>query len=67
MSSHWEGVVSVAREVDDAYARGKQPDVEVILRLARAVLGFQQHLAAMRVSSQTRLKAAAASPPAPGE
>ncbi len=67
MSSHWEGVVRIAREVDGAYATGKQPDVEVILRLARAVLEFQQHLAAMRVTSQSRLKAAAASPPAPGE
>lgn len=44
MSSRWENVVVLAREVDAAYAAGKTPDSAVVARLARAVLDFQTSL-----------------------
>lgn len=45
MSTRWENVVSLAREIDDAVASGKPPDGASIARLARAVLDFQKELA----------------------
>lgn len=36
--------MSLAREVDAAFARGQVPDGTVVARLARAVLDFQKEL-----------------------
>lgn len=44
MSTRWENVVTLAREIDAAYAAGKDPDGAVVARLARAVLEFQSEL-----------------------
>ena len=50
----WEDIVRAARELDQSFARGGQPDSVLVGDLARAVLAFQQHLLAMR---QAPLKA----------
>lgn len=50
MSSPWESIVSVAREIDGAFATGREPELAVVMRLARAVLDFQQGLASARVT-----------------
>jgi len=44
MSSRWEGIVTVARDVDEAFARGAVPDAAMVMRLARALIDFQQYL-----------------------
>lgn len=49
MSTPWESIVSVAREIDGAFASGREADLDLVMRLARAVLDFQQHLAGARV------------------
>ena len=48
MSSRWESIVRAAREVDQSFADGKQPEFANVAGLARAVLDFQQHLVGMR-------------------
>ncbi len=50
MSSPWESIVSIAREVDGAFATGREPELEVVMRLARDVLDFQRGLASARVT-----------------
>jgi hypothetical protein len=44
MSTRWENVVNLARELDAALARGSTVDGEIVSRLARAVLDFQKEL-----------------------
>jgi hypothetical protein len=44
MSTRWENVVSLAREIDAAVAAGRAPDDAIVARLARAVLDFQREL-----------------------
>jgi hypothetical protein len=44
MSTRWENVVGLARELDAAIASGKAVDDEIVARLARAVLEFQKDL-----------------------
>jgi len=44
MSTRWENVVTLAREVDASFARGQVPDSTTVARLARAVLDFQKEL-----------------------
>lgn len=44
MSTRWENVVTLAREVDASFARGQVPDGTTVARLARAVLDFQKEL-----------------------
>lgn len=46
MATRWETVVSLAREVDAAFAKGKDPDATTVARLARAVVDFQKELSA---------------------
>lgn len=58
MSYPWESIVSIARDVDAAYAKGEEPETAVVARLARAVLDFQRGLS----GPQVRTKSA----PAPG-
>ena len=48
MSSRWESIVRVARDVDQSFADGKQPEFAHVAGLARALLDFQQHLVGMR-------------------
>lgn len=50
MSTRWENVVTLAREVDAAFARGQVPDGTVVARLARAVLDFQKELSGAQSS-----------------
>lgn len=50
MSTRWENVVSLAREVDAAFARGQVADTTVVARLARAVLDFQKELSGAQSS-----------------
>lgn len=52
MSSRWESILSIAREVDEAFAKGRVPETALVMLLARAVLEFQQHLAGARVTSR---------------
>lgn len=49
VSSDWESVVSIAREVDQAYAKGEEPEPGAVTRLARAVLNFERRLAEPQV------------------
>lgn len=44
MSTRWENVVTLAREIDAAVAAGRPPDGAIIARLARAVIDFQREL-----------------------
>ncbi len=44
MNARWNNIVRVAREVEDALAKGGQPEGSAIMRLARGVLDFQQQL-----------------------
>ncbi len=44
MNARWNSIVRVAREVDDALAKGGQPEGSAIMRLARGVIDFQQQL-----------------------
>jgi hypothetical protein len=44
MSTRWENVVSLAREVDAAIVSGKALDMTLVARLARAVLDFEGEL-----------------------
>jgi len=44
MSTRWENVLDLARELDAAIASGKGVDDAVVARLARAVLEFQREL-----------------------
>jgi len=52
MSSRWENIVSHAREIDQAFARGRAPELTVVMRLARAILDFQQELAGPCVTTR---------------
>jgi len=52
MSSRWESIVSHARELDEAFARGRPPELALVMRLARAILDFQQELAGPRVTTR---------------
>ena len=52
MSSRWESILSLAREIDEAFANGRAPETALIMLLARAVLDFQQHLAGARVTNK---------------
>jgi len=44
MSTRWENVVDLARELDAAIASGRAVDDTIVARLARAVLEFQREL-----------------------
>lgn len=44
MNARWNNILRVAREVEDAFAKGSQPEGSTIMRLARGVLDFQQQL-----------------------
>ena len=44
MNARWNNIVRVAREVEDAFAKGSRPEGSAIMRLARGVLDFQQQL-----------------------
>ncbi len=44
MNARWYSIVRVAHEVEDAFARGSQPEGSAIMRLARSVIDFQQQL-----------------------
>lgn len=44
MNARWNNIVRVAREVEDAFAKGGRPEGAAIMRLARGVLDFQQQL-----------------------
>ncbi len=44
MNARWYNIVRVAREVEDAYAKGGRPEGSAIMRLARCVIDFQQQL-----------------------
>jgi hypothetical protein len=59
MSSRWESIVVSAREIDEAFANGKAPDPALVMRLARAVLDFQQHLAGARLTTKATAPASA--------
>lgn len=48
MSTRWENVVSLAREVDAAFGSGTTADSAIVARLARAVLDFQKDLVGSR-------------------
>ncbi|HEX8796905.1 MAG TPA: hypothetical protein VF765_38400 [Polyangiaceae bacterium] len=48
MSSRWENIVRSAREIDQSFASGRQPEFAYVAGLARAVLDFQQHLVGTR-------------------
>jgi hypothetical protein len=54
MSTRWENVVSLAREVDAAFARGQVPDSTIVARLARAVLDFQKELSGATAAPNSR-------------
>ncbi len=54
MSSCWESIVSVAREIDGAFANGTPPEPVLVMQLARAVVDFQQQLAGPKVIIKTR-------------
>lgn len=51
MSTRWENVVTLAREVDASFAKGQVPDNTVVARLARAVLDFQKELSGANSSA----------------
>lgn len=53
MTSRWENIVIIARDIDEAFAVGRAPEPELVMRLARAVIDFQQHLAGPRIASRT--------------
>lgn len=55
MSSRWESIVTTAREIDTAFANGSVPECATMMRLARSVLDFQQHLSGTRMIVQARL------------
>ncbi len=63
MTSRWENIVIVARDIDQAFAAGRAPEPELVMRLARAVIDFQQHLAGPRVVSRTVQPARSAAVP----
>jgi hypothetical protein len=44
MNVRWNNIVRVAREVEDAFAKGERPEGSAIMRLARGVIDFQQQL-----------------------
>jgi hypothetical protein len=44
MNARWNNIVRVAREVEDALAKGGRPEGSAIMRLARGVIDFQQNL-----------------------
>jgi hypothetical protein len=44
MNARWNNIVRVAREVEDAFAKGGRPEGSAIMRLARGVIDFQQQL-----------------------
>jgi hypothetical protein len=44
MNARWNNIVRVAREVEDAFAKGGRPEGSAIMRLARGVLDLQQQL-----------------------
>jgi hypothetical protein len=44
MSTRWENVVNLARDVDAVLASGRTPDITIVARLARAVIDFQREL-----------------------
>lgn len=52
--TRWESIVTAAREIDWAFAKGRAPDPTRITHLARAVLDFQQHLAGSRGMVEAR-------------
>lgn len=54
MSTRWENVVTLAREVDAAFGRGESPDSTIVARLARAVVDFQNELAGGAPASSDR-------------
>lgn len=54
-SSRWESIVTTAREVDGAFADGTVPELALMMRLARSVLDFQQHLTGTQMMIGARL------------
>jgi hypothetical protein len=44
MNARWNNIVRVAREVEDAFAKGGRPEGAAIMRLARGVIDLQQLL-----------------------
>ncbi|HTQ48164.1 MAG TPA: hypothetical protein VMI75_35655 [Polyangiaceae bacterium] len=50
MSSRWENVVTLAREVDAYCAKGQVPDNDTVARLAQAVIDFERELSRARSS-----------------
>jgi hypothetical protein len=54
MNARWNNIVRVAREVDDAFEKGTQPDGATTMRLARSVLDFQQQLVGSLVRAPAR-------------
>ncbi len=48
MTSPWESIVLLARDIDAAFVRREEPESALVIRLAREVLDFQQQLAASR-------------------
>lgn len=52
MATRWENVVSLAREIDDAFAKGREPDATIVSRLARAVVDFQRDLSGAPLSQR---------------
>jgi hypothetical protein len=57
MNARWNNIVRVAREVDDAFEKGAQPDGATTMRLARSVLDFQQQLVGALVRPPPRVGA----------
>lgn len=60
MSTQWESVVRLARDVDAAFANGHPLDGVLVMRLSRAVLDFQKQLVGPGLS--TRLRPASSTP-----
>lgn len=52
MTSPWESIVLLARDIDAAFGRREEPESALVVRLAREVLDFQQQLAAQRASKK---------------
>ena len=60
---HWNRIVELARQVDTAHTNQDVVDVELALRLARAVMHFQEQLLGGLVRARVPARDATESPP----